>query len=120
MAKVRPNAIIATISGKLARGEDVYLATNKRTGRVYAVQVIRPYRGPWSDKQVAHRKAFGERSKTAAAWLAANDPKRNGGEETAEYKAMLRKYNRQNKTSNIMAFVVAHYENGKIKSFIRK
>lgn len=120
MAKVRPTTYIAAVSGRLAPGEDSYLATNKHTGRTYVVHVKHPYRGPWSDKQVAHRKAFAQRSKTASAWLRANAPKYRGGVATAEYKAMMRRFRAQTDTGNIFSFVAKHYENGKIKSFIRK
>ncbi len=120
MAKVRPAAYISSISGKLAQGEPTYYATNRHTGRTYAVYVKNPYRGPWSERQTAHRDNFRLRSKTASAWLAANDPKRNGGTETEEYKAMMRKYNKQTKIGNVFAFVAKHYDNGTIKPFTRK
>ncbi len=108
------------MSGKLTAREDVYFATNKHTGRMYVTHVAHPYHGPWSEKQIAHRQAFALRSKTAKEWLIANDPKRNGGEMTDEYKAMMRKYNAQHKIGNIFAFVSKHYENGQIKSFMTK
>lgn len=118
MTKVKPIACISSISGKLVRNEDVYLATNRKTGRMYGVHVVHPYHGPWSEKQVAHRKAFAQRSKTASEWLRRNDPNRNGGTATDEYRAMKRKYDAQHKIGNVFAFVAKHYENGKIKSFL--
>jgi len=118
MAKVRPASPFASISGKLSKRDKSYLRTNKHTGRVSVCYVDNPHQGPWSEKQTDHRKAFALRSKTASQWLKDNDPKRNGGNATKQYKAMLRKYNAQHNIGNIFAFVAKHYKDGAIQSFI--
>lgn len=118
MAKIRMALPFASISGKLCKNDKSYTRTSKRTGRVSHVIVDNPYTGPWSEAQQNHRKAFALLSKTASQWLKDNDPKRNGGIATAEYKAMLRKYNAQHKIGNIFAFVAKHYKDGNIQSFL--
>lgn len=118
MVKIRPASFIASLSGKLDRREDIYVRTYRRTGNMQLVVVENPYHGPWSDAQIAHRAAFGKRSKTASQWLKDNDPKRNGGTATEEYKAMLAKYYAQHDIGNIFAFVSKHYRDGEIQTFL--
>ncbi len=118
MVKIRPASFIASLSGKLDRREDIYVRTYRHTGNMQLVVVENPYHGPWSEAQIAHRAAFSKRSKTASRWLKDNDPKRNGGTATEEYKAMLAKYYAQHDIGNIFAFVSKHYRDGEIQTFL--
>lgn len=118
MAKLRTASPIASISGKLSKKDKSYTRTNRHTGRVSLVCVEHPYDGPWSESQTVHRKEFALRSKTASQWLRTHSPKHNGGKVSAEYAAMLRKYNAQRQIGNIFAFVAKHYRDGKIQSFL--
>lgn len=115
MTIITTTSPIASISGKLHKDDDFYVATKQRTGTVYMVNRSRHQSAPWSDKQKAHRKAFALRSKTASAWLKANDPKYVGGKGTEAYQRMLARYKAQHKIGNIFAFVAKHYRDGKIE-----
>lgn len=114
MTKITTPSPIAGISGKLLPDDDFYLATSRRTGTVYMVHRDRKLSVSWSEKQIAHRKAFAARSKAASEWLKANDPKHVGGKGTEVYQRMLARYKAQHKISNIFAFVSKQYRDGVI------
>lgn len=115
MTKIETISPIASISGKLHKDDDFYLATKRKTGTVYMVNRRHEFHGPWSEKQQEHRKAFAERSHTASAWLKENDPKHVGGKGTEAYQRMIVRYRAQHKISNIFAFVAKHYYDGVIE-----
>ena len=74
MTKITTTSPISSISGKLNPDDDFYVATKRRTGTVYLAHRSRKQSVPWSEKQIAHRKAFAIRSKAVSAWLKANGP----------------------------------------------
>lgn len=114
MAKITTLPPIMGISGKLHKDDDFYLATKRRTGTVYMVNRERKQSVPWSEKQIAHRKAFAARSKAASAWLKANAPQYDGDKGTEAYQRMLARYKAQHKIGNIFAFVCKQYRDGVI------
>lgn len=114
MAKITTLSPINGISGKLHKDDDFYLATKRRTGTVYMVNRERKISTPWSEKQIAHRKAFAARSKAASAWLKANAPQHEGDKGTEAYQRMLVRYKAQHKIGNIFAFVCKQYRDGVI------
>ena len=114
MAKITTLSPIMGISGKLRKDDDFYLATKRRTGTVYMVNRERKLSVPWSEKQIAHRKAFAIRSKTASAWLKAHGPQHEGDRGTEAYQRMLARYKAQHKIGNIFAFVCKQYRDGVI------
>lgn len=114
MAKITTTSPISSISGKLNPDDDFYVATKRRTGTVYLVHRSRKQSVPWSEKQIAYRKAFAARSKAVSAWLKANAPQHNGDKGTEAYQRMLVRYKAQCKIGNIFAFVCKQYRDGVI------
>ena len=114
MAKITTLSPIMGISGKLHKDDDFYLATKRRTGTVYMVNRERKLSASWSEKQIAHRKAFAARSKAVSAWLKANAPQYEGDRGTEAYQRMFARYKAQHKIGNIFAFVSKWYRNGVI------
>lgn len=114
MAKITTTSPISSISGKLNPDDDFYVATKRRTGTVYLVHRSRKQSVPWSEKQIAYRKAFAARSKAVSAWLKANGPQYDGDKGTEAYQRMLVRYKTQYKIGNIFAFVSKWYRNGVI------
>ena len=114
MAKITTTSPISSISGKLNPDDDFYVATKRRTGTVYLVHRSRKQSVPWSEKQIAHRKAFAARSKAASEWLKANAPQYEGDRGTEAYQRMLSQYQAQYKIGNIFAFVCKRYRDGVI------
>lgn len=114
MTKITTTSPISSISGKLNADDDFYVATKRRTGTVYLVHRSRKQSVPWSEKQIAHRKAFAHRCKTVSAWLKANAPKHDGDKGTVAYQRMLVQYKAQHKISNVFAFVSKRYRDGVI------
>lgn len=114
MTKITTPSPIAGISGKLHPDDDFYLATNRRTGTVYMVHRDQKPSVPWSEKQIAHRKAFAARCKAVSAWLKANAPQHKGDKGTEAYQRMIARYKAQYKIGNIFAFVCKQYRAGVI------
>lgn len=114
MTKITTTSPISSISGKLNPDDDFYVATKRRTGTVYLVHRSRKQSVPWSEKQIAHRKAFAARSKAVSAWLKANAPQYEGDRGTEAYQRMLIQYKAQYKIGNIFAFVCKRYRDGVI------
>lgn len=115
MAKITPVSIVQGISGKICQHDETYFATNKQTGKVYAVKVCNPSTAEPSEKQIAHRKEFGEKTKTAAAWLKANKPTDTNAKGSEAYQAMLLGFKSQHKVGNVMAYIRQHIgEDGKV------
>lgn len=114
MTKITTTSPISSISGKLNPDDDFYVATKRRTGTVYLVHRSRKQSVPWSEKQIAHRKAFAARSKAVSAWLKANAPQYKGDMGTEAYQRMLSQYKAQYKIGNIFAFVCKRYRDGVI------
>ena len=115
MAKITPVSIVQGISGKICHHDDTYFATNKQTGSVYAIKICNPSVAEPTAKQIAQRKAFGEKTKIAAAWLKANRPTEGKPKGSEAYQNMLASYKMQHKIGNIGAYVRAHIDaSGKV------
>lgn len=105
MAKIRPNALIASISGKTCSHDDNYFATNKQTGRTYAVKRCFNSTTPETEAQKAHRTAFGNKAKLVSAWMKANKPSATNAKGTEAYQLVNKAYKAQHKIGNIFAYV---------------
>lgn len=105
MAKITPNSLISSISGAVCKHDGVYFATNKQTGKVYAVQVCNPSEQEPTAKQLAARESFKNRMKAASAWLKAN-PKGSDA-----YKEVEAAYKAQHKIGNITAYIAKYVVN---------
>ena len=110
MAKIIPVSIVQGISGKICRHDDTYFATNKQTGNVYAVKVCNPSTAEPTEKQIAHRKEFGDKTKVAAAWLNANHPTESSPKGSDAYQSMLLGFKSQHKVGSVMAYVRQHID----------
>lgn len=105
MAKFHLISVFSGASGKLCGTEKVHLRQNRQTGQTYAVEVHNPYDGPATEKQMAQRKAFGDKTKLVAAWLAANRPNDQRPKGTELYQRVHAAYKSQHKVGSISAFV---------------
>ena len=115
MAKITPISIVQGISGKVCQHDDTYFATNKQTGKVYAAKLCNPSTAEPSAKQLANRKAFGEKTQIAAAWLKANRPTESTPKGSEAYQLMLQGFKAQHKVGNISAYVRQHIDkDGKV------
>lgn len=114
MTKITTTSPISSISGKLNPDDDFYVATKHRTGTVYLAHRSRKQSVPWSEKQIAHRKAFAIRSKAVSSWLKVNGPQHEGDKGTEAYQRMLARYKAQYKIGNVFAFVSKRYHDGVI------
>ena len=106
MARINPNATIATMSGKANRQSNIYYRTDKQTGRVYTGTLLNPSRPSDSVASVNARTKFGQRVGNASAWLAANKPggaQPNGSEL---YQKVYKSYKSQTKMSGLFAYIV--------------
>ena len=115
MAKIVPVSIVQSISGKICQHDDIYFATNKQTGKVFAVKICNPSITEPTEKQTAHRKDFGEKTKIAAAWLKANRPTVSTPQGSETYQLMIRGYKAQRKFGSIMSYIRVHIDkDGKV------
>ena len=105
MAKITPNSLIQSISGGICKHDGTYMATNRQTGKTYAVKRCNPYDGPQSEAQKAQCNKFGQQSKLAGAWLKANKPKDKDDLGTENYQLLQRAYRSQHKVGNILAYL---------------
>ena len=87
MAKITPIDVIKGISGKYGSGSKDYFATNKSSNQVRLAKLAHPYKGPATEKQLAHQAQFTARQVAASAWLNANKPsEKNGAKGTEAYQ----------------------------------
>lgn len=105
MARIIPTSLVQSIAGKTCQHDDTHFCYNRQTGQTYAVKKCNPYEGPATEKQTAHRTAFGHKSKLAAAWLAENKPTEEMPKGTEAYQVVREAYKGQHKIGNIFAFV---------------
>lgn len=91
MAKIKPMALVESMSGCVCMHSDVYFRTNKRTGKTYSGKLCNPYTGEPSTDQVATRTMFGSAIANAKAILhaQASDTEKYGKLQTytASYDA---------------------------------
>jgi len=71
MSKIKPMALVESMSGKVCEHSDVYFRTNKRTGQVSSGKMCNPYTGAPSTNQAAARTLFASAIASAKAILAA-------------------------------------------------
>ena len=106
MARINPNATIATMSGKANRQSNIYYRTDKQTGKVYTGTLLNPNNHADSEAVNNARIKFGQRVGNASAWLAANKPggaQPNGSEL---YQKVYKSYKAQTKMSGLFAYIV--------------
>lgn len=67
MSKVKPMALVESMSGKICEHSNVYFRTNKRTGTVTSGKLCNPYAGDPSEDQAAIRTMFANAVSAAKA-----------------------------------------------------
>ena len=87
MARITPIDVIKGISGKYGSGSNDYFATNSSSNKVRLAKLKNPYKGPYTEKQMAQREKFTMRQAAVTQWLNANKPSEaNGMKGTAAYQ----------------------------------
>ena len=116
MAKITPIDVIKGISGKYGSGSNDYFATNKSSNQVRLAKLAHPYKGPATEKQLAHQAQFTARQVAASAWLNANKPSEKNGAKGTEAYQLAQKLKKALHLSNIVQVVHKYLdEEGKVK-----
>ena len=116
MAKITPIDVIKGISGKYGSGSKDYFATNKSSNQVRLAKLAHPYKGPATEKQLAHQAQFTARQVAASAWLNANKPSEKNGAKGTEAYQLAQKLKKALHLSNIVQVVHKYMdEEGKVK-----
>ena len=116
MAKITPIDVIKGISGKYGSGSKDYFATNKSSNQVRLAKLAHPYKGPATEKQLAHQAQFTARQVAASAWLNANKPSEKNGAKGTEAYQLAQKLKKALHLSNIVQVVHKYMdEEGNVK-----
>ena len=99
--------MIASISGKLSSRETAYLATIKRTGKVYASHYPKK-KSIISDRQREAFDNFGNRSILASQWLSQNKPTPDNPLGTEAFRQMRKAFESQRKIGIWFSYVMKH------------
>ena len=110
MARIKPIDVIKGISGKYGSGTNDYFATNSSSNRIHLAKYLNKPTGPATPAQVAQMTAFGIQQKLAAAWLRANRPSEENGENgTAAYQE-AQALKKQAHLSNVRQIVLKYMD----------
>ena len=110
MARIKPIHVIKGISGKYGSGTNDYFATNSSSNRIHLAKYLNKPTGPATPAQVAQMTAFGTQQKLAAAWLRANRPSEENGENgTAAYQE-AQALKKQAHLSNVRQIVLKYMD----------
>ena len=110
MARIKPIDVIKGISGKYGSGTNDYLATHSSSNRIHLAKYLNKPTGPATPAQVAQMTAFGTQQKLAAAWLRANRPSEENGENgTAAYQE-AQALKKQAHLSNVRQIVLKYMD----------
>ena len=100
MAKIKPMALVESMSQKVCEHSDVYFRTNKRTGKTYTGKMCNPFEGEPSADQVAKRARFAKVSAAIRTRLAVPA----SGTPTEEQVAIRKAYESQFKVGSLFGF----------------
>ena len=101
MAKITPIDVIKGISGKYGGNSNDYFATNTSSNQIHLAKLKNPYKGPFTDKQLAQQEVFASRQAALSEWLVANRPSAENGEKGTEAYQYAKKLKRAYAMSNI-------------------
>ena len=101
MAKITPIDVIKGISGKYGGNSNDYFATNTSSNKIHLAKLKNPYKGPFTEKQLAQQEVFASRQAALSAWLVANRPSAENGEKGTEAYQYAKKLKRAYAMSNI-------------------
>ncbi|MBQ7150394.1 MAG: hypothetical protein IJS06_05470 [Prevotella sp.] len=116
MATVDTIDVVTGLHGKYGSNRKDYFATNTSSKKIRLARLNNPYKGPATEKQLAHMEEFKSKALKASAWLNANKPSEaNGDKGTAAYQQAQR-IKRQLALSNIRQVVCKYMdEDGKVE-----
>ena len=97
MAKIKPMALIESMSKKVCEHSDVYFRANKKTGAVYTGKLCNPSTKAPSALQIAAKARFAKVSSAVRAILAGSSEQKTA--LVAEYKA-------QNKIGSLFGYAM--------------
>ena len=97
MSKIKPIAIIDTMSGKVCEHSDMYFRTNKQTGDVFTGKLCNPSTAAPTEAQIKAKERFAKVAEAVRAIMA--DP-----EQRATYEA---KYKAQKKYLSLRGYIFA-------------
>ena len=105
MAKVKPMALIESLSGKVCGHSDTSFVHNKRTGRVHTMKMCNPYDGPKSANQIAQMTKF---QTAVAAAKAVNNATSEDQDQTNYQKKLAYKaaFKAQHENPSFFSFIV--------------
>ena len=110
MAKITPIDVIKGISGKYGGNSNDYFATNTSSNKIHLAKLKNPYKGPFTDKQLAQQEVFAARQAALSAWLVANRPSAENGEKGTEAYQYAQKLKRAYAMSNINQVLLKHMD----------
>ena len=110
MAKITPIDVIKGISGKYGGNSNDYFATNTSSNKIHLAKLKNPYKGPFTDKQLAQQEVFASRQAALSAWLVANRPSAENGEKGTEAYQYAQKLKRAYAMSNINQVLLKHMD----------
>ena len=88
MAKIKPMALIESMSKKVCEHSDVYFRTNKKTGKVYTGKLCNPSTKEPSAAQTAAKARFAKVSAAVRAILAGSSEQKT--QLVADYKSQTK------------------------------
>ena len=104
MSKIKPMALVESMSGKVCTHSDVYFRTNKKTGKVCSGKLCNPSTKPASVDQISVRQKFTATMAKVKAICSAKSTDTN----TANYEkqvAYRKAYDAQHEIGVFTAFV---------------
>jgi len=97
MAKIKPMALIESMSKKVCEHSDVYFRTNKKTGAVYTGKLCNPSTKEPSAAQTAAKERFAKVSAAVRTILAGSSEQKT---------ALVAAYKAQNKIGSLFGFAM--------------
>ena len=110
MAKITPIDVIKGISGKYGGNSNDYFATITSSNKIHLAKLKNPYKGPFTEKQLAQQEVFASRQAALSAWLVANRPSAENGEKGTEAYQYAQKLKRAYAMSNINQVLLKHMD----------
>ena len=116
MATVDTIDVVTGLHGKYGSNRKDYFATNTSSKKIRLARLNNPYKGPATEKQLAHMESFKSKALKASAWLNANKPSEANGEMGTEAYQLAQRIKRQLALSNVRQVVCKYMdEEGTVK-----
>ena len=116
MATVDTIDVVTGLHGKYGSNRKDYFATNTSSKKIRLARLNNPYKGPATEKQLAHMESFKSKALKASAWLNANKPSEANGEKGTEAYQLAQRIKRQLALSNVRQVVCKYMdEEGTVK-----